>query len=105
MAKRVLKKEDTVILSDAVQKLHLEDKSEEGKLADLVYRASHVWSLRHPERAKECFHDDVETDVVTAKVKFVGLPGFVALCLSLHDTLEGWNNNSFTNNRFHLRNY
>lgn len=89
MARRVLKKEDTVILSDAVQQLKLNEKTEESKLADLVYRASHVWSLRHPERAKECFHDDVETDIVTSRIKFTGLPGFVAIAYSLHDTLEG----------------
>lgn len=104
MARRVLAKEDTVILSDALQKLQLEEKSDEAKLADLVYRASHVWSLRHPERAKECFHEDVETEVPTSKLKFLGLPGFVALAYSLHDTLEGAHCEFFTNCRIRLRN-
>lgn len=86
--RRVLKKEDTVLLGEAVQNMKLEEKSVDAQWVDFVFRASHVWSQRHPERAKECFHDNVETNLVSNNIKFTGLPGFVAIAFNLHDTFE-----------------
>lgn len=89
MARRVLKKEDTVILSDAVQKMKLEEKSLDSLVADFVYRSSHIWSMRHPERAKECFHEDFEIDLVASKLHLKGLEPYVGVCFAIHDTFDG----------------
>lgn len=89
MARRVLRKEDTVILSDAVKNMKLEEKSLDAQIADFVYKSSHVWSMRHPERAKECYHDDFEINLVTSRAQLKGLEPYIGVCLAIHDTFEG----------------
>lgn len=89
MARRVLRKEDTVMLGEAVQQMKLEEKSLDAQIADFVYKSSHVWSMRHPERATECYHENFDTNIVSSKTVFKGLEAFVGVCFSVHDTFEG----------------
>lgn len=88
MARRVLRKEDTVLLGDAVKALK-EEKSEEAKFIELAYKASHVWSMRHTERAYECFTDDVHTLIAQTKHSFEGIKRLIAVCIMIHDQFDG----------------
>src|SRR5689334_13735503 len=56
--RKLLEKNDTVLLGGLAD--FAKQQNQKGKFVDLVYRASHVWSQRHPERARECYADDVK---------------------------------------------
>jgi len=62
-------------------------KSTGKEFVDFVYNVSHMWSQRHPERAKEILNADCSLHGVT-KQPLKGVDSIQKLCFGLHDSFE-----------------
>jgi len=63
-------------------------KTQSKEFVDFVYNVSHIWSQRHPERAKEVFSPDVVLLGVGTKDPVKGLEVVEQIFYAMHDLIE-----------------
>lgn len=98
-APKLSKKQSTVLLGDVLKQMgiittslgfdFIDLKDERGKIIDLIVRTSHIWSERHPERAKETIDENCLLHTLENGAEFKGIQNTVMFSHMLHDVLEG----------------